>query len=136
MKKGASPEFQAAFDAAFSPPSVESERARELLLWDLDVVSEALKGPMSRVLNEGNHDYVYRNEDGRFPGVVDAASFRAWAISVGQHYERLVRKFAPQTPEEVRDREILLRIAASMRKVVDAAEREVRRRRAEESHGE
>jgi hypothetical protein len=79
MRREASDEFKSAFDAAFSVLKIESRRARDLRI-ELELTSDLLAGPMYSVLTSGSHDYVFSDKEGRFSGVVDASSFRAWAI--------------------------------------------------------
>src|SRR5678816_518616 len=98
-RRDASPQFKVAFEAAFSFPKVVSAKAREVRL-DLEIVSITLAGPMYHVLTSGNYDYVYRDKEGRFPGVTDAASFRVWATAVAQSYLKIADAFRAETPEE------------------------------------
>jgi len=121
----ASDQFRLAFKAAFSSPKVESDRAKDLA-FDLMVFEEALAGPMYNVLTAGNHSYVFTDSEGRFPGVVDHASFRRWAVSLARSYQDGVAKFEPTTPSEERDRSILSEKADALMKVIDAAEAEQR----------
>ena len=129
-RRDPSPDFKVAFEAAFSFPKVISAKARDLRL-DLEMPSMTLAGPMYNVLTSGNHDYVYRDKEGRFPGVTDAAAFRVWATSVAQSYRQIVDEFRCETPEEQRDRDVLLQKAEGMLKVIDAAEAEIQRARME-----
>jgi hypothetical protein len=132
VRRQPSREFQDAFDAAFSWPVVESERGQDLRV-DLECVTDALAGPMYSVLTDGQHDYVYRDKEGRFPGVVDAESFRAWALGIAARYKEIVDAFEPVTAEEHRDRGIFNEKARRMREVIDSAAREVIRAKAERS---
>lgn len=129
MRRDASPEYRAAFDAAFSWPKVETERGKELRI-DLEVIADALAGPMYQVLTFGNHDYVYTDREGRFPGVIDSASFRAWAIAIANRYRERVTEFEPETLEEKRDRDDFVKKAQRLLDVIDSAEAEVARSRA------
>jgi hypothetical protein len=95
----ASEEYSEAFQRAFDKPGLLTPRG--LYLWaDLEIVSDALAGPMYSVLKSGNHDYVYRDKENRFPGVEDAASFRIWAIGIVTEYRTSVLAFKPGSAKE------------------------------------
>ena len=125
-RREASPEFKAAFEAAFGRAQLKSTRAKYLQV-DLEVVSDRLAGPMYSVLTSGSHEYVFNDRENRFSGVADAAGFRVWAVSVARTFEASVIAFQPHSEVEERDREVLVQRANSMLRVIDAAEAEVSR---------
>ena len=126
MHREPSREYRLAFEAAISWPDVQSARAQELRV-NLEIISDTLAGPMFSVLTRGQYNYVFKDTEGRFPGVVDEPSFRAWAAGVARSYERAVTELKPETPIEEHDRDLLLEKARSMLEVIDAAEVEIRR---------
>ena len=116
--------FARGFDAAFDRPDLESEAGFDL--WaDLELTSDWLAGPMYNVLTDGNHDYVYGDPDGRFPGVTDAASFREWALDLGWEYLAGVAKFEPVSDAERSDKDVLVAKGNAMLALVDLAETEI-----------
>ena len=61
-------DYAQAFDEAFSAPDLLTPEAFDL--WaDLEIISDALAGPMYNVLHEGNHDSVYTDSEKSFSRV-------------------------------------------------------------------
>ncbi len=125
-------EFQSMFWTGFKAPELKSDRVRDLLV-DLEIVSDALAGPLYTIYKDGNCDYVFRDREGRFPGVSDANTFRSWALGVAERYRRAVLAFAPVDNTETADQAVLLDQADRMRELADLAwrvqtEREQERR--------
>lgn len=126
----ASEQFQRGFEAAFHGTLLNKYANSKNehwgnLLFDLEMLSEALAGPMYNVLTKGNHHYVYRDSEGRFPNVTDAASFRNWALSLGHQYQTIVAQLQPETVEEEDDKHWLTIKANAMVEIVALAEDEI-----------
>ncbi len=111
-------EFAQKFDEAFSKPELLTQEAFEL--WaDLEIVSDALAGPMYHFLLKGNYDYVYSDKENRFVGVHDEKSFRAWAFGLVEEYRRSVAAFEPSCREQEQDKQTLSAKSKAMLRVVE-----------------
>ena len=80
---------------------------------DLELVSDALAGPMYGIRERGECDYVFADRL-RFPGVSDAEAFLKWCRSCVAHFRKLVLSVRPMTADEQSDQDRFLQIAEKM----------------------
>lgn len=110
-------EFKEIFWSSFSAPELKSDRVFEL--WaDLEIISDALAGPLFNITQDGNCDYVYNDKENRFPGVVDSESFKDWASKLVDEYKSKLLEFEPRNEMEQSDHSILLNKVEMMNKTV------------------
>jgi hypothetical protein len=125
--------FRVLFDAAFRSPNWLSKRGHDLY-WDLILIEEALAGPFYSIQARGGCGYVYRDREGRFPGVTDPDTFRDWALRLAREFEQGVKGFTPRTGAEQEDLATLRAKATGFLELVDLAHqietRRVRKKRA------
>lgn len=115
-------EFKEIFWNSFSAPEFKSDRVFEF--WaDLEIISDALAGPLYNITQDGNCDYVYHDKDNRFPGVVDSASFKNWASKLVDEYKIKLLEFKPKNEIEQSEHSVLLRKVEMMNKTVIMAYR-------------
>ena len=112
--------LQQKFNEAFEQPKLAADRVWNLWV-DLEITSDLLAGPLYNISTKGNCDYIYTDQDGRFPGVKTADDFRKWALRLAEEYRQGVDKFVPANPDEAGDRERLLRKAEAMRQAAELA---------------
>jgi hypothetical protein len=119
----ASQEYAEAFKLAFAKPDFSTDKGWDI--WsDLELISDALAGPLYSVLESGNCNYIYYDKN-RFPGVRDTESFINWAVGLVDEYRNGILAFNPANPEEEKDKKSLLAKVDTMRKVVNSAEHEI-----------
>jgi hypothetical protein len=113
-------QFQKTFDEGFNAPSFKSERVFEL--WgDLEIISDALAGPLYSIKTNGNCNYVYKDKEKRFPGVTNASTFRKWAINLVSEYKKELLEFKPSGDIEEIEHKMLLKKSDLMQKAADLA---------------
>ncbi len=113
-------QFQKAFDEGFNAPSFKSERVFELWV-DLEIISDALAGPLYSIKTNGNCNYVYKDKENRFPGVTNAITFRKWANNLASEYKNKLLEFKPFGDIEEIEHGMLLKKADTMQKAADLA---------------
>lgn len=112
--------FRKAFDETFKAPTFKSERVFELWV-DLEIVSDALAGPLYGIKTKGNCNYVYKDKKNRFPGVTNAITFREWAKNLSSEHKRTLLEFKPTDKIEEIEHKMLLGIAGKMHEIIELA---------------
>ncbi len=113
-------QFRERFRSGFSKPKLHAERIWEFYT-DLEIVADALAGPFYTISIRGNCDYVYRDKEGRFPGVTNADTFRKWALNLAEKYKKEVGVFISENETEESGRKELLKRANTMIELVEFA---------------
>jgi len=112
--------FVVEFNKIFGRPKLATNRAHEV--WaSLEIVSDALVGPLYSVLKSGHCDYVFSEGEDRFSGVTNADEFRSWASHIVDYYRSRVEEFEPATAAEMTDCGLLLSKAISMKAAAELA---------------
>jgi hypothetical protein len=116
--------LQSAFEAAYIFPFAKyawrSQRARHLWV-DLEVWQDALAGPVSTIIEDGNCAYVYAREDEFFAGINDPAALQA---RLQQWHAQLTAKlalFIPENLDENTDLEAIQGFTSGMWSVAEKA---------------
>ncbi len=82
----------------------------------LELVSDALAGPLHSIYTNGECDYVFADSE-RFPGVRDPDSFLKWCLSLAEQYKQGASTVPPTNDEERLDQSRLLQTAAGMERL-------------------
>jgi len=99
--------FKIEFDNAFHWLKLATDRAKDLQV-DLILTSDALAGPLYSILTNGNCNYVFDENEKRFPGVLTVEDFRSWAVQLAEEYRKGVEDFNASDIAKAADRAKLL----------------------------
>ena len=113
-------QFKIEFDNAFHWLKLATDRAKDLQV-DLVITNEALAGPLYSILTNGNCNYVFKDDEKRFPGVATVEEFRSWATQLAEKYRKGVEDFEVSNETEARDRAKLLEKAIAMHRAAELA---------------
>ncbi|KGK82908.1 hypothetical protein DP73_20130 [Desulfosporosinus sp. HMP52] len=92
----------------FSRPILKTERFNDIW-WDLDGLRDYLAGPLYNIQTEGNCNYVYTDEEGRFPGVDSPEMFLKWCLDTVDKCRDILMKHQPENFNEEADFETIIR---------------------------
>ena len=91
--------FITAFDNGFKKPDIKVGAI--YWLWvDLEIISDAMAGPLYSIKSKGQCNYVYNYKENRFPGVVNAETFNIWVNELMTKYKNAVYSYKPKGNEE------------------------------------
>ncbi|AWI87184.1 hypothetical protein C0214_01720 [Methylobacterium sp. DM1] len=117
-------DLRASYDAAFIFPFAryawKSRRARSYWI-DLALLQDALAGPVSNIIKEGDCAYVYAGDDDYFVGVKDPASLRARLQRWHGELVAGLEKFVPTSEAEASDLTSMRRFASEIWAVTEKA---------------
>jgi len=99
--------FRKLFWMSFFRPNFKTERFIDI--WDLDGLSDALSGPLYTIKTEGNCNYMYTDEEGRFPGVDSPEKFLQWCLDIVDKCRDFLMKHQPENSNEEADFETIIR---------------------------
>ncbi len=94
--------FQKIYWSAFQRPGLSSKKYNDLWI-DLEPISDWLAGPLYGIYIHGNCDYVFNDNDGRFPRVTSPGSFLAWENDVLKRYREEILNKKPKGFKEEAD---------------------------------
>ena len=113
--------FRAAFDAAFRGAAEENLfYEKPYVDLDLELCYEVLAGPLWSIREQGECDYVFRN-DPRFPGVDSPSAFKAWCMDSVKWYRSRILSLPPTSEQSEREQALLLELGERYEKVIDLA---------------
>lgn len=99
--------FRKLYWVAFCRPVLKTNKFNDI--WcDLEGLSDWLAGPLYSIETNGNCNYVYTDEEGRFPGVDNPDKFLRWCLSLVDRYRDSVMKHKPKSPSEETDFQTLI----------------------------
>ena len=111
-------EFRRLFPSAFRNPTQTEPRIqteRFSMVWvDMEPVGDWLAGPLYGINLRGECDYVFLDEEGRFPGVKTPDDFLRWCLAIAKKYRDGIVAQAPQSEAERSDQAILIEMADAM----------------------
>lgn len=113
-------QFNIEFDNAFDWLKLATERAKDLQ-GDLEIISDALAGPLYSILIYGNCNYVFKDDEKRFSGVTTIEDFRSWAVQLAEEYRKGVEGFETSDSAEAEDRAKLMKKAIAMHRATELA---------------
>jgi len=108
-------EFRAQFWPVTRRPKTHTERFGNVRD-ELELVSDALAGPLFEIFKEGECDYVFRDPS-TFPTIHDPESFLSWCLSLADEYRQGALKEKPSNEEEKADQERMLEVARGMERL-------------------
>lgn len=105
--------FRKIFWSAFQRPKLNSHKFNDLWV-DLVEISDQLAGPLYSIFNNGNCNYVFMDEEGRFPAVTSPESFLAWENDLLQSYRKCILNKKTRGFREEADYKVLYQQAEVM----------------------
>lgn len=99
--------FRKLFWMSFCRPNFKTEGFIDI--WDLDGLNDALSGPLYNIQTEGNCNYMYTDEEGRFPGVDSPEKFLQWCLDIVDKCRDFLMKHQPENSNEESDFETIIR---------------------------
>ena len=113
-------QFRELYWIGFANPKIKVNRVWQLFT-KLEIIADCLGGPLYNVYEKGNCDYVYRDNESRFPRVTNADTFRNWALDLVAKYRKGIEAFVPENQAEEIGRNILLQKAEFLAELVELA---------------
>jgi hypothetical protein len=105
-------EFRNQFWSALRRPKTRTERFGRVRD-DLELVSDAIAGPLFAIFEKGECDYVF-SDPVTFPTIHDPETFLKWCLSLADDYRQGALKVSPANEMEKADQERLLGVATGM----------------------
>lgn len=112
--------FRKIYWSAFQRPKLNSPRFNDLWL-DLEGISDWLSGPLYSIFSNGNCDYVFKDKEGRFPGVTSPESFLVWENNLLTSYRKGILNKKPTGFGEEADYQVLYQQTEVMEVLVNLA---------------
>ncbi|MDO0824871.1 hypothetical protein [Desulfosporosinus nitroreducens] len=100
--------FRKLFNISFCRPILKTERFIDIW-WDLEGLRDTLAGPLYTIKTKGNCNYVYTDEEGRFPGVDSPEMFLQWCLDIVDECRDILMKHQPENSNEEADFETIIR---------------------------